>query len=188
MTPAAVRQTNDGETHVAVINLEAVEEGFSSLQFEISADELELKDKFYMFPRPFRVTLDVSCASNTFGFRGRIEAEVRGDCCRCLAPVEEAVAASIELLVQRKEASAEELEAIAEEEIVRIVDPGTQEFDLREPLRDGLSMELPIRVFCDADCKGLCSTCGQNLNEVTCECTEETSDPRWEALAKLRHS
>ena len=102
--------------------------------------------------------------------------------------MEEPLVVAIELLLQRKEASTEELEAVAEEDIVRIVDPGTREFDLRESLRDALSMELPVRVYCDADCKGLCATCGQNLNEAPCECAAETSDPRWEALAKLKNS
>ena len=188
MTPATVSHPDRGDGHAAIVNLEAVEEGFSSLRFEISAGELELKDRFYSFPRPFLAKLDISRASHTFGFRGRIEAEVRGECCRCLASVEEPIVVSLELLVQRKEASEEELEAVAEEDIVRIVDPGTREFDLREPLRDALSMELPIRVYCEADCKGLCATCGQNLNEAQCECAEEKSDPRWDALTKLKYS
>jgi uncharacterized protein len=191
MTPAAPLANGDGSTaevHSAVVYLDGVEEGFSSLQFEISADELELEDRFYSFPQPFRATLEVTRASQMFTFRGRIEGLIRGDCCRCLARVEEPSDADVELILQRKEATKEELEAVAEEDLMRIVDPGTREFNLGEALRDSLAIELPIRIYCQTDCKGLCSSCGQNLNEGLCECAEETSDPRWEALAKLKQT
>ena len=191
MTPAAQFANGDGpaaDVHPSVVHLDGVEEGFSSLQFEITADELELEDGFYSFPQPFRATLEVARASQMFTFRGRIAGIIRGDCCRCLARVDELSDANVELILQRKEATKEELEAVAEEDLMRIVDPGTREFNLGEALKDSLVIELPIRIYCRTDCKGLCSTCGQNLNEGLCECVEESSDPRWEALAKLKQT
>ena len=43
---------------------------------------------------------------------------------------------------------------------------------------------VPGYVQCSEDCKGLCATCGTNLNESTCSCTTTTSDSRWDALLK----
>ena len=37
---------------------------------------------------------------------------------------------------------------------------------------------LPEKVLCREDCKGLCPVCGRNLNEGTCGCRQEPSDPR----------
>ena len=36
--------------------------------------------------------------------------------------------------------------------------------------------ELPLVPLCDEDCKGLCPTCGANLNEGPCGCEKEQSD------------
>ena len=33
-----------------------------------------------------------------------------------------------------------------------------------------LLLEIPLIPLCDDDCKGLCSTCGANLNEGPCGC------------------
>ena len=44
---------------------------------------------------------------------------------------------------------------------------------------------LPFAPLCGKDCKGLCQTCGENLNERTCECKNERIDPRFESLKDL---
>ena len=38
--------------------------------------------------------------------------------------------------------------------------------------------------LCSEDCKGLCPTCGKDLNEGPCGCGKEV-DPRLAVLAKL---
>lgn len=48
-----------------------------------------------------------------------------------------------------------------------------------------LLSRLPTKILCDPDCKGLCPTCGKNLNEGGCDCEGEGGDPRWAALRQL---
>ena len=38
--------------------------------------------------------------------------------------------------------------------------------------------------FCSEECKGLCPTCGKNLNHEKCNCKKEV-DPRMAALLQL---
>jgi uncharacterized protein len=57
--------------------------------------------------------------------------------------------------------------------------------DLSEVVRQNLLLALPLNALCREGCKGLCPTCGQNLNEGSCECEPETTDPRWSTLADL---
>ncbi len=57
--------------------------------------------------------------------------------------------------------------------------------DLRQPLREQILLTLPIHSLCRLECKGLCITCGQNLNEGPCSCDTEEIDPRLAALKKL---
>ena len=44
----------------------------------------------------------------------------------------------------------------------------------------------PTQILCREDCAGLCPECGRNLNDEPHEHEQETSDPRWGALADLR--
>jgi uncharacterized protein len=57
--------------------------------------------------------------------------------------------------------------------------------DLSEVLRQDLILAVPPFPVCREDCKGLCPHCGKDLNEGTCDCSEEESDPRWAALQEL---
>lgn len=58
--------------------------------------------------------------------------------------------------------------------------------DLSEVIRQALFLALPVRPICrDGECLGLCDQCGKNLNEGPCDCSDESIDPRWEALRDL---
>ncbi|MFN3689662.1 MAG: YceD family protein [Fimbriimonadales bacterium] len=55
-------------------------------------------------------------------------------------------------------------------------------------LRQYLLLELPIAPVCREDCKGLCPTCGQNLNEAPCACAPRKGHPAFEAWARAWYS
>ncbi|WP_298386892.1 DUF177 domain-containing protein [Ferrimicrobium sp.] len=57
--------------------------------------------------------------------------------------------------------------------------------DLSVAIADLCVLLLPPVPLCRADCKGLCQHCGADLNEGSCGCSQETSDPRWAALDQL---
>lgn len=44
-------------------------------------------------------------------------------------------------------------------------------------------MNLPMKVLCREDCKGICNRCGANLNHETCNCDTTELDPR---MARIR--
>ena len=57
------------------------------------------------------------------------------------------------------------------------------QIDIHPQLIKAIILALPIKAICDLECKGLCPFCGCNLNQVTCNCHDETLDPR---MAKLK--
>lgn len=59
--------------------------------------------------------------------------------------------------------------------------------DLDELVYADVYLSLPTKFLCSDDCKGLCSTCGKNLNLGKCDC-KKPMDPRWEALNRFRDS
>ncbi|MDY3248983.1 MAG: DUF177 domain-containing protein [Candidatus Choladocola sp.] len=54
--------------------------------------------------------------------------------------------------------------------------------DVDQLVHDEALLVWPERVLCREDCKGLCSTCGQNLNDGSCDCERTDLDPR---MAKI---
>lgn len=46
---------------------------------------------------------------------------------------------------------------------------GDYTLDLDELVAMDILLELPTRILCREDCKGLCPKCGTNLNESTCQ-------------------
>ena len=56
--------------------------------------------------------------------------------------------------------------------------------DLDDIVTTAFVLNLDTKFLCSADCKGLCATCGKNLNEGPCGCKPEP-DPRLAVLAQL---
>ena len=56
--------------------------------------------------------------------------------------------------------------------------------DLNEIFTTMFLLDMESKIVCDADCAGLCVTCGANLNDGPCVCKKEV-DPRLAALQQL---
>jgi uncharacterized protein len=52
-------------------------------------------------------------------------------------------------------------------------------------VEDAIITSLPIQKLCREDCRGLCQTCGTNLNLKSCECKTFDIDPRMDKLKDL---
>ena len=76
---------------------------------------------------------------------------------------------------------AEELEDEESDEIVLLEDG---QADLDKLFTTACILALDGKHLCKEDCKGLCPTCGKDLNEGPCGCGKEL-DPRLAVLAKL---
>ncbi len=57
--------------------------------------------------------------------------------------------------------------------------------DILEAVRQYASLAVPMKPLCKADCAGLCSTCGHNLNRGECPCPPQDIDPRWDKLRQM---
>jgi uncharacterized protein len=129
--------------------------------------------------QPIWVTGRLSSAGEgRFYFSGRIEGRLKLPCRLCLEEVDVDVDEDVHFLLA--ETGAEE----ADDPDVFLYDPTERSLDLRSAVRETWLLTAPAYVQCRDDCKGLCATCGTNLNESTCNCTPTTTDSRWDALLK----
>lgn len=97
-------------------------------------------------------------------------------CDRCLEPIEQNLSLSTKHIVVNE---------LAGEDNDSFVVCEDYKLDLDELVTADIVLELPIRILCRDDCKGLCPRCGTNLNESTCNCETKQVDPRLEVLLQL---
>jgi len=117
---------------------------------------------------------------------GNVKAHLEFSCARCLDPVAQDVDRDFDLIYrpQGVDRRAEEVSiSEGETEIGYYQGEGLL---LEDALREQVLLATPVRALCREDCKGLCPHCGRNLNVEQCNCEEQTSDPRWEALAEIK--
>lgn len=105
---------------------------------------------------------------------GEVLTEWEGECRRCLRPLRGQARAEFRELFEPRPQEGETY-------------PLRHEHINLEPLaREALLVELPLAPLCSAGCRGLCPTCGAELNAGPCECAPEQGDPRWQVLDALK--
>lgn len=107
---------------------------------------------------------------------GTADVELRGECARCLDPLEVGFTVDLQelYLTDPSETDDEDQQAVVDETI-----------DLEPVLRDAVVTALPFQPVCRPDCEGLCADCGIRLEDAPEGHGHERVDPRWAALAAL---
>lgn len=127
------------------------------------------------FAHPVRVSGAVRNMAGALSLEGTAETALELVCDRCLKPFSQDLALPVSTLL------AEELEDEENDEIVLLQDGAA---DLDEIFTTALVLSMDAKHLCSEDCKGLCPTCGADLNLGPCQCRKEP-DPRFAALAQL---
>ncbi|MBL8958041.1 MAG: DUF177 domain-containing protein [Myxococcaceae bacterium] len=112
---------------------------------------------------------------------GSFDAAVACPCKRCLKEVAQQVAVKFELnLIAAPKDDRDDDDGEGEDDgrsvragSFRIDEADSEPFDgkkieLDPIIREQLVLALPVSVLCKDDCKGLCTVCGQDLNERDC--------------------
>lgn len=116
---------------------------------------------------------------------GWIHSVATAPCSRCLKDVRMHVDREIEVsYVRRPEEPVDEEAELDEGDLDTDYYSGDS-IDLRAVLTEQILLDLPMKILCSDDCKGLCPQCGADLNEGGCDC-EPPVDPRLSPLAGLR--
>lgn len=168
------------------INWRELEGGKRSFLHVYEPGELPLGDERAQIREPLRVNAQATLKGEEVRVRGGIAGTVEAACDRCLAPVPLPLDLSFEARFIPA-ASYEESQTVELQDEDLDFSVLTDDFiDLDELVREQVLLALPIRLLCRDDCRGLCPTCGGDLNEKPCDCHEEARDPRWDALAALK--
>ncbi len=111
---------------------------------------------------------------------GELKFSLAIPCSRCLEPVEVKFDLPLDIEVDMNLTEDERRDNLDEQPF--IID---QNLDVEQLLVNELLMNLPMKVLCREDCKGICSKCGANLNKVTCSCDKGSLDLRMSAIQDI---
>lgn len=140
--------------------------------FEPDVFSTKLGDYKILEKKPIKFTLTNVDKKNIL-----VEAEVEMSliipCDRCLEPVNTNF--NIKII---KEVNMALTDLLEEEVLDKANFMSGNDIDVNKLIHSEILLNLPMKVLCDANCKGICNRCGANLNHETCDCDVTELDPR----------
>lgn len=141
--------------------------------------ELDLSEQELNGSKPFASPVKIS--GHAGNYTGIVELSATADftletaCDRCAKPISLPLATKIfhTLVTSLNDETNDELILVNE-----------LRFNLDELITEDIFLDLPSKLLCSEDCKGICSKCGADLNAGPCSCEKEV-DPRLAALKQL---
>lgn len=157
-------------------------EGSVLLEAQIPPEDAVWEDSDLSLAGPVTVRLRARFAgSGELVVRGTVAAPLDERCRRCLDPVPVRMEENVTMVFVSSDTP-----GVEDDVDIRPFDAGAVSLDLSGPVREELILAADPYVVCDPDCRGLCPRCGANWNHETCDCVEEETDPRWDALRALK--
>lgn len=105
--------------------------------------------------------------------QGNFSGEISLECGRCLTNFDKMLSWEFTDLYAFNDKSVSESDLIL---------PDDAHIDLGPLMREYALLEVPINPICKPDCNGLCSVCGENLNDVDCGHKDVAEDSPFSAL------
>lgn len=67
-----------------------------------------------------------------------------------------------------------------------VIEEDLTDFNLKKAIMEESILQIPQRVLCEEDCKGLCEYCGNNKNLNSCNCKDKQTNRKFDELLKLK--
>ncbi|MEW6009037.1 MAG: DUF177 domain-containing protein [Candidatus Omnitrophota bacterium] len=123
-----------------------------SLDFEgsVPMEDLDLADTGYLLCEPVKVKAKASKYPDVLNVDVIMSGAMKFDCSRCLKPGKWQFKKNTKFNFDIK--------------------PTDTSIDITPDLKEEIILNLSLKPLCKSDCKGLCITCGEDLNEGKCAC------------------
>ena len=119
---------------------------------------------------------------------GELATRLDQACVRCLEPIRDRIEKGFDLFFRQRDSLVyeENAEIELDEGDTRTAFVHGTELGLADIIREQVLLALPMKPLCTPDCRGLCPSCGTNLNRSTCDCPRTASHPAFEQLLDLK--
>ncbi len=112
--------------------------------------------------------------------KGEADVCLEMPCSRCLEPVKVPFHLEIDQKVDMKQTDEDRAADLDEQFYIN-----GYNLDVDQLVGNELTLNLPMRVLCSDNCKGICNRCGTNLNRGTCDCDNRSLDPRMSVIQDI---
>ncbi len=130
-----------------------------------------------VFDTPVSVDMDYAFDGEGFNVKGMLSSVLLMNCTKCNAEFKHEFSLPFsERFIKASEEEAEELECYSFAGDVLKLDKMI--FDL-------IILNAPLYGLCKPDCKGLCPTCGCDLNAMQCSCSKSVKNASFASLEEL---
>lgn len=131
---------------------------------------------------PGRINLKVEKKGTQVFVQGNLDAELELVCSRCLKQFRKAVSVPVDSVYHPAEELTQESHELEPGELETGFYKG-DELDVDQLASEQLLLNLPMKALCDEGCKGICPSCGADLNRETCGCSlSQKSGPGFKRL------
>jgi uncharacterized protein len=177
------------------IRIEQIKEEGLALDFEEKPEVFPVLSEMINqgeceFVAPIKTALRAIRIGDMIEVKGEINTFVRLPCGRCLKEYETPLTSRFDLTYVHRIPGAQEDEDQEEVEIsaaeMGLIYFEGDEIRLQEGLQEQVIMAFPIKALCKENCKGLCSSCGNDLNQGDCGCDRQPPNGKFAALKNLK--
>ena len=167
-----------------ILRLEDIPPEGLSVEFQLDPQDPALEA--FEVDRPLSAQFGIKRVGPQVLVSGTVRCTIHMTCSRCLEDYPQQIdeRVSIELRPFSFLGDREEIELSTDDLDVEFFKGDS--LDLAHLLAEQLSLALPMKPLCSAECGGLCPICGQDRKSELCSCGEEDTDPRWDALRSLK--
>lgn len=149
------------------------------------AEEFEGRTSHFRVVAPVDLSFKVHKDHARFRLVGRVGTTLEQTCSRCLEPFRLTIDAPFDIRYLPQTTAAGGGDEQVEDDDLSDAFYRDEQIDLKQLMEEQFYLALPMKPLHSDDCKGLCPSCGINLNESTCNCQVRWEDPRLAGLKAL---
>lgn len=168
------------------LNLAKIRTPEERIEREYQPEALGADAETYRVVAPVSLAFDLHKDKDKFHLVGRVITTLELGCSRCLEPYQVAVDTPFDLRYQPRSQDAGGGERELGDSDFDTALYENDEIDLGQLVQEQCYLVVPMKPLCTEGCKGLCPSCGTNLNKATCTCNTQWEDPRLAALKALK--
>jgi uncharacterized protein len=139
-----------------------------------------------IFLSPLQIHITVAKEYDHIRVNGRVETSLRLNCARCLAEFQIEINSPFTIFYMRAVGlPLDEDVELAEEDMISATYEG-DEIDFTTEIAEQILLAIPFKPLCSEDCRGLCPSCGAELNVTECACGQNHVNLKFTALKNLK--
>jgi len=161
-----------------IIKISNLSEGEHDFVFEDKIDVLDLEKPFYGKYKSFVI---LNKLHDQLILTVKSDFKVKFECDRCGTEYKSSLKSEYKMIYLMNEVP-EETNSLNVSYLSRDAD----KIDITSDVQEFALLSVPMKRLCTENCKGLCYSCGKDLNKEECNCSAEEIDPRWKPLMNLK--